>query len=84
MQTWKLKKKVKKIERKTWKTRLIAVFLLVTTIAIGFYDFPGIWNQTGQYVQAKTGWLPPTLTEKPFRLGLDLQGGVNLIYQAGF
>ncbi len=82
MQTWKLKKKVKKIERKTWKTRLVAVFLLVTTIAIGFYDFPGIWNQTGQYVQAKTGWLPPTLTEKPFRLGLDLQGGTHLVYEA--
>src|SRR3989338_8528980 len=82
MQTWKLKKKVKKIEKKTWKTRLVAVFLLVATIAIGFYDFPKIWNQGGKYVEAKTGWLPPTLEEKPFRLGLDLQGGTHLVYEA--
>ena len=82
MQTWKLKKKVQKIEKKTWKTRLVAVFLLVATIAIGFYDFPKIWNQGGKYVEAKTGWLPPTLEEKPFRLGLDLQGGTHLVYEA--
>ena len=82
MQTWKLKKKVKKAEKKTWKTRLAAVLLLVSTVMIGVYDFPGIWNKGGQFVQAKTGWQPPVLEDKPFRLGLDLQGGTHLIYEA--
>ncbi|HLD20570.1 MAG TPA: hypothetical protein VJB64_00580, partial [Patescibacteria group bacterium] len=82
MQTWKLKKKVKKTEQKTWKPRLIAIIALVATLFMGFYDFPGIWNQGAQAVQAKTGWLPPTLNEEPFRLGLDLQGGTHLVYEA--
>ena len=74
MQTWKLKKKSKKIEQKTWKPRLAAVIALVATLAIGIYDFPGVWNRGAQAVQAQTGWLPPVIDEEPFRLGLDLQG----------
>ena len=82
MQTWKLKKKAKKTEQKTWKPRLIAIIALVATLFMGFYDFPGVWNHGAQAVQAKTGWLPPTLNEEPFRLGLDLQGGTHLVYEA--
>ena len=82
MQTWKLKKKSKKIEQKTWKPRLAAVIALVATLAIGIYDFPGVWNRGAQAVQAQTGWLPPVIDEEPFRLGLDLQGGTHLVYEA--
>ncbi|TAL50651.1 protein translocase subunit SecD [Patescibacteria group bacterium] len=82
MQTWKLKKKIKKTEQKNWKPRLVAIMALVATLVIGLYDFPGIWNRGAQTVQAKTGWLPPTMSEEPFRLGLDLQGGTHLVYEA--
>ncbi len=82
MQTWKLKKKTKKTGPKVWKTRLVAITALVATLALGIYDFPGIWNRGAEAVQAKTGWLPPTLMEEPFRLGLDLQGGTHLVYEA--
>ena len=82
MQTWKLKKKSKKIEQKTWKPRLAAVIALVATLAIGIYDFPGVWNRGAQAVQAQTGWLPPVIDEEPFRLGLDLKGGTHLVYEA--
>ncbi|NQV90221.1 protein translocase subunit SecD [Candidatus Uhrbacteria bacterium] len=82
MQTWKLKKKTKKVQQKNWKPRFFAVIALLATLTMGFYDFPGIWNQGAQFVEAKTGWLPLTLVDEPFRLGLDLQGGTHLIYEA--
>ena len=56
--------------------------LLVATIAIGVYDFPFVWNNGASFVAAKTGWLPPTIPEVPFKLGLDLQGGTHLTYEA--
>lgn len=82
MQTWKLKKKPKKIEQKTWKPRAVAALALIATLALGFYNFPGVWNRGVTFVEAQTGWLPPTLLDEPFRLGLDLQGGTHLMYEA--
>lgn len=82
MQTWKLKKKIKKVQPNTWKPRFFAVVALIATLVMGFYGFPGVWNQGAEFVQAKTGWLPPTVLEEPFRLGLDLQGGTHLTYEA--
>lgn len=58
------------------------MMLVVTTIVSAVYDFPMIWNDGASFVQAKTGWQPPTLTDAPYRLGLDLQGGTHLVYEA--
>ena len=80
MQTWKLKKKP--VQHKSKKPRVWAIIAIVATIASLFYSFPGFWNQGAQFVEAKTGWLPPTISEEPFRLGLDLQGGTHLVYEA--
>lgn len=55
---------------------------LLATVAVLFYDFPGFWNQEVKLVEAKTGWLVPTINEEPFHLGLDLQGGTHLVYEA--
>ncbi|MBI2550925.1 protein translocase subunit SecD [Candidatus Uhrbacteria bacterium] len=41
-----------------------------------------MWNQAGGFVEGKTGWKPPMLADAPFRLGLDLQGGTHLVYEA--
>jgi len=83
MQTWNVKKKQQKIKaHRPWGTRVLAVVMLVATLSVGVYDFPKIWNQGAAVVEAKTGWLPPTLEEKGFHLGLDLQGGTHLIYEA--
>ncbi len=53
-----------------WKKRIIALLLLLTGIGIGF----------GVYASEKgaTGFL----AKFPFRFGLDIQGGTQLIYQA--
>lgn len=83
MQTWKLKKKTKKKDaKKPWGIRIAAIALLISTVLIGFYDFPAVWNRGAQAVEAKTGWGLPTMEEEGFRLGLDLQGGTHLIYEA--
>ncbi|MBI4256590.1 protein translocase subunit SecD [Candidatus Uhrbacteria bacterium] len=82
MQTWKIKKKTVAHGSKTWKPRAWAILGLIAIVVTLFYDFPGFWNQGAKFVEAKTGWLPPTLEEKSFRLGLDLQGGTHLVYEA--
>jgi protein-export membrane protein SecD len=51
------------------KIRLAFLGLFILAILAALLDFPQYFNQTG--------WI-----NKPFRLGLDLQGGTHLIYQA--
>jgi protein-export membrane protein SecD len=83
MQTWKLKKKSNKREVKKPKgVRILAIALLISTVAIGFYDFPGAWNSGSRFVEAKTGISLGLAEDNAFRLGLDLQGGTHLIYEA--
>lgn len=83
MQTWKLKKKSsQKKTPKPWGVRLAAIGLLIATLGVGLYDFPFLWNRSAQFVQAQTGWALPQMTDVPFKLGLDLQGGTHLIYEA--
>jgi len=51
------------------KTRIIAVFLLIIAIAIGFLTY---------YSQIR----PESSIGRPFKLGLDLSGGTHLVYRA--
>lgn len=60
------------------KTLLIVGIILVAGIAAGFFDIP-------QYANSWAKKLPfslPVIPEKPFQLGLDLQGGIHLVYEA--
>src|SRR3989344_4606995 len=51
------------------KTRIIAVFLLIIALIVGGFDY---------YSQIK----PDSAFGRPFRLGLDLNGGTHLVYKA--
>ncbi len=51
------------------KYRIIAVFLILTGIIVGYFDILHTVN-------------PNSVFSKPFKLGLDLQGGVHLVYRA--
>jgi len=84
MQTWKLKKNTRAKQQAKSKIglRLAGILLLVTTLATAVYDFPMIWNRSADFVQAQTGWSAPRVEEAPYRLGLDLQGGTHLVYEA--
>ncbi|MCX6731548.1 MAG: protein translocase subunit SecD [Candidatus Parcubacteria bacterium] len=51
------------------KYRMIAVIFILAGIALGYFDVLHIFN-------------PESIFSKPFKLGLDLRGGVHLVYQA--
>ncbi len=51
------------------KTRIIAVFLLIIAFGVGFFVY---YSQTH----------PTSSIAKPFKLGLDLNGGTHLVYKA--
>lgn len=57
---------------------LVLVLLFVT----GFTAFPAPWNNAMSALKEKTGFSLPTFTADGFTLGLDLQGGVHLVYEA--
>lgn len=56
--------------------------MLLATLVSLTLDFPGYYNQMSSFVQAKTHISLGQLEDVPFRLGLDLQGGTHLVYEA--
>src|SRR4029079_14915785 len=51
------------------KTRIIAVFLLIIAVLIGYFTYYSQFH-------------PDSSLSRPFKLGLDLAGGTHLVYQA--
>src|SRR3989338_1086951 len=63
------------------------ILLVAFILAIGsvVYSLPATWNKAAQFVESQSfakDWRIPRLDEKSFRLGLDLQGGTHLTYEA--
>jgi len=59
---------------------LIAVIILA--IFAGIFSYPVYFNKGVDFLNQKFSWTLPHFWERPYILGLDLQGGVNLVYQA--
>lgn len=73
----------------TGKTRRGVLLIVAIAIVLGIYVAPGAWNTLANGVNGQTArvswlkWLQlPNKTETPFHLGLDLQGGAHLVYEA--
>ncbi|KKR03137.1 MAG: Preprotein translocase subunit SecD [Parcubacteria group bacterium GW2011_GWF2_39_13b] len=72
------------------KIRLIFFGIIVLALAAGFLDYPRAWNKSADWLNAqknKISWIKsapniPQYFNVPFRLGLDLQGGTHLVYEA--
>jgi len=81
-----LKKVLKAIfnPSETGKIRMFFVFILILVISAGLMNFGNYINQGIDYLNNKTGnkITLPHIKEKKFMLGLDLQGGTHLVYQA--
>jgi len=61
------------------KVYLITIFILILAFFLANLTYFLVhWNQPGDWVGASF----LRLLEKPFKLGLDLQGGTHLIYEA--
>ncbi|TAK03641.1 protein translocase subunit SecD [Patescibacteria group bacterium] len=84
MQTWKIKRNhgAQRPASRGGHPRVATALLLILTLAGATYDFPALWNGSASFVEGKTGWSLPSLPEDPYRLGLDLQGGTHLVYEA--
>ncbi len=74
-----------KMSRTAWI--VLAIFLLAAFA--GFVDYPKAWNKSVDWLNSQKNktalkMLPnvPQFFNKPFRLGLDLQGGTHLVYEA--
>ncbi|MCG2693918.1 protein translocase subunit SecD [Candidatus Parcubacteria bacterium] len=64
------------------KLRLQSLVLIILTILVAFYVFPPAWNRTADFINSKTGLSLSKLRETSFHVGLDLQGGTHLVYEA--
>ena len=51
-------------------------------IFAGFLIYPAVWDRGADYLNSKIGLSAPHFFNIPFKLGLDLQGGMHLIYEA--
>lgn len=63
------------------------VSILALAVIAGIFDYPKYFNQGISYLNQKfeekeLGFKIPEMPPKPFKLGLDLQGGTHLIYEA--
>lgn len=68
---------VKKVSYSPTKRRLAAVFLLALAAVIFIYDAAPLWNDRVPELLRLKG-----LLAEGYRLGLDLQGGTHLVYEA--
>lgn len=60
----------------------ISIIILIIGLGVSLYDYPQGYNNFIDSVNEKLDLAFPKMPEIPFHLGLDLQGGSQLIYQA--
>lgn len=67
----------------------LAITILLIGILAGFFCYPRYWDKGVDFANAKKNQtffksIPnlPHFSSSPFRLGLDLQGGTHLVYEA--
>jgi protein-export membrane protein SecD len=60
----------------------IFIGVLFLAIVAGIFSYPNFYNSGVDFLNSKLSWTIPHFPEKPYILGLDLQGGVSLVYQA--
>ncbi len=56
--------------------------VIILAILAGIFSYPNYFNKGVDFINKKVGWTMPHFPERPYVLGLDLQGGVTLTYQA--
>ena len=66
------------MQQKYW----IFIGVVVLALLAGIFSYPNYFNKGLDAVNHKMGWTIPHFINKPYILGLDLQGGVQLVYQA--
>lgn len=60
----------------------IFIGVVILAIVAGIFSYPNYFNNSIDFLNNKLSWALPHFPEKDFTFGLDLQGGVSLVYQA--
>ena len=55
---------------------------IIITLVAGFLVYPNAYNTSVGFLNNKLGLVIPNFPSIPFHLGLDLQGGTQLVYEA--
>ncbi len=69
------------------RSKIMLVVIVVVAIFLAFFDFPQAWDRGADAINrklhiAEKKYKIPHFINKPYRLGLDLQGGTHLVYEA--
>ncbi|MCX6744887.1 MAG: protein translocase subunit SecD [Candidatus Parcubacteria bacterium] len=64
------------------KLRLYLLVIFIVAVLGGFLDYPKLYNGGVDFLNSKLGLQIGHFYNLPFHLGLDLQGGTQLVYQA--
>jgi len=70
------------VSKQNFKIRLIIVGIFILAIIAGSLNYPVLWDKAVDFLNSQTGISLPHFYKLPFRLGLDLQGGTHLVYEA--
>ena len=62
--------------------KLISIGVIILAIVAAVFVQPSFFNKGIDFVNQKLSWGVPHIQGKEFMLGLDLQGGVELLYEA--
>jgi len=69
--------------RKNSKIRWTVFFIFLISFLAAFLDAPFFWDKGVDWLNQRAGFdFLPHFYQRPFKLGLDLQGGTHLVYQA--
>lgn len=82
---WKIIKKIFRpifFPSKRGKVRLSFLLIFVLVFSAGVFVYPVYFNQAVSWVNNATGLNIPQAKDRSFHLGLDLQGGTHLVYEA--
>lgn len=60
----------------------IFIGVLILAVLAGIFAYPDYYDKSIDFLNKKFGWTLPYFWQRPYVLGLDLQGGVTLTYQA--
>jgi protein-export membrane protein SecD len=60
----------------------IFIGIILLAFFAGNFAYPKYFDDSVNFFNKKFGWTLPHFWERPYIFGLDLQGGVNLVYQA--
>lgn len=64
------------------KIKIYLAIIFIVAILGAFWDYPKIYDSGVDFLNSKLGLQIKHFYNLPFRLGLDLQGGTQLIYEA--